>query len=293
MHDLNELAVFAAVVRHGGFTPAANALGMQKSTVSRMVTRLEERLDARLLVRTSRQLSVTEVGRALHERCAEGLRLLDLAAGVVDPVEQAAGTVRLTAMPDFAQRYLTSLVAEFSTKYPRIQVELVLTTRLVDLVEERIDLAIRPGPLPDSSLVARRLGTSGRHLVASPAYLATKGRPRTLRDLTQHDCLAYRANSGALTWRLATAKGPRNVRLPARLSADDFTVLREWAVAGLGIAMLPAFVCDAAIERRALVPILRNAVAESVPVFLVQPHGRHLPTRVRLLHDCIVDQLRL
>ncbi len=291
MRDLNELAVFSAVVQHGGFTAAAHALGMQKSTVSRMVTRLEERLETVLLVRTSRHLSVTAAGRSFHERCVDGLRLLEAVEGV-EPIDQAVGSVRLTAMPDFARRYLTSLVVEFAKEHPRIQIELVLTTRLVDLIEERVDLAIRPGPLPDSSLVARRLGTSGRHLVASPAYLATKGQPRTFRDLSRHDCLAYRVTDGALTWRFATPKGRRNVRLPVRLTADDFTVLREWALAGLGITMLPAFVCDADIQRGALVPILRNAVSESVPVFLVQPQGRYQPNRVRLFREFIVGRLK-
>ena len=169
----------------------------------------------------------------------------------------------------------------------------MLTTRLVDLIEERVDLAIRPGPLPDSSLVARRLGTSGRRLVASPAYLAAKGRPRSLRDFARHDCLAYRVSHGSLTWRLTTPKGPRNVRVPARLTADDFTVLRGWALAGLGIAMLPAFVCDADIERGELIPILRNGVSEFVPIFLVQPQGRYLPNRVRLFREFIVGRLKL
>jgi DNA-binding transcriptional LysR family regulator len=292
MRDLNELAVFSAVVRHQSFTKAASALGVPKSTVSRMVARLEERLETRLLARTSRHLSVTDAGRIFHERCAEGLRLLE-AAEVVEPIEQAVGSVRVTAMPDFAQRYISSLVGEFAKIHPRIQVELMLTTRLVDLIEERVDLAVRPGPLPDSSLVVRRLGTSGRQLVASPAYLATRGRPRSLRDLARHDLLAYRATEGKLTWRLLTAKGPRNLRLPARLAADDFTVLLEWAVAGLGIALLPAFVCEPAVTSRALVPVLRASVTESVPVFLVHPEGRHLPTRVRLLYDFLVERIEL
>ncbi|MDP1922848.1 MAG: LysR family transcriptional regulator [Myxococcales bacterium] len=287
MRDLNELAVFSAVVRHGGFTAAAKALGLQKSTMSRMVSRLEERLETRLLLRTSRQLSVTEAGRVFLERCDEGLRLLDAAEGVVEPVEPA-GTVRITAMPDFAERFIAPLVGQFAKAQPRVQVELILTTRLVDLVEERIDLAIRSGPLPDSSLVARRIGTARRCLVASPAYLEARGRPRSVSDLARHDCLAYRTIDGSVSWRLITPTGPRNVRLEARLAADDFTVLRDWALAGLGISMLPGFVCEEGLKSGELVPLLRSSVQEEVPLFLVHPQGRHLPSRVRLLHDFLV-----
>lgn len=293
MRDLNELAVFSAVARHGGFTAAAKALGMQKSTLSRMVARLEERLETRLLLRTSRRLSVTEAGRAFLERCDEGLRLLEAAEGGVEGAEHAAGVVRITAMPDFAQRYLAPLVGQFAKEQPRVQVELLLTTRLVDLVEERVDLAIRSGPLPDSSLVARRIGTAGRCLVASPRYLAARGRPRSIAELARHDCLAYRAVDGEVGWRLLTARGPRSVRLAARLAADDFTVLHQWALAGLGVTLLPGFVCEAALKSGALVPLLRGAVQEEVPLFLVHPQGRHLPTRVRLLHDFLVAKLRV
>lgn len=292
MRDLNELAVFSAVVRHGGFTAAATALGMQKSTLSRMVARLEERLETRLLLRTSRQLSVTEAGRVFLERCDEGLRLLDAAEGVVEPVEPA-GTVRMTAMPDFAERFVAPLVAQFAKAHPRVQVELILTTRLVDLVEERVDLAIRSGPLPDSSLVARRIGTARRCLVASPAYLEARGRPRSVSDLVRHDVLAYRTTDGAVSWRLITSTGPRNVRLEARLAADDFTVLRDWALAGLGVSLLPGFVCEQGLKSGALVQLLRSSVQEEVPLFLVHPQGRHLPTRVRLLHDFLVAKLRV
>lgn len=292
MRDLNELAVFSAVVRHGGFTAAATALGMQKSTLSRMVARLEERLETRLLLRTSRQLSVTEAGRVFLERCDEGLRLLDAAEGVLEPVEPA-GTVRMTAMPDFAERFIAPLVAQFAKAHPRVQVELVLTTRLVDLVEERVDLAIRSGPLPDSSLVARRIGTARRCLVASPAYLEARGRPRSVSDLVRHDVLAYRTTDGAVSWRLITSTGPRNVRLEARLAADDFTVLRDWALAGLGVSLLPGFVCEEGLKSGALVQLLRSSVQEEVPLFLVHPQGRHLPTRVRLLHDFLVAKLRV
>lgn len=291
MRDWNEVAVFERVVRHGGFTPAAKALGLQKSTVSRMVARLEERLGVRLLERTSRQVLVTAAGRAYVERCAEGLRLLEAAEGDVEPADEPVGTVRLTAVPDFAQRFLAPLVGQFSRAFPRVQVELVLTTRVVDLLEERVDLAVRSGPLPDSSLKARRVGTAHRRLVASPSYLETHGRPRTVADLSRHACLGYRSTDGVASWRLFTRAGPKTVRVTARLSADDFEVLHGWAREGLGVAMLPGFVCDASIAAGALVPVLQRAIDDEVPLFLVHPAGRHLPARVRVLRDFLVERL--
>lgn len=291
MRDLNQLAVFAAVVRHGGFTAAARALALQKSTVSRMVARLEERLETPLLQRTSRHFAVTDAGRLLLSRCEEGLRLLEAAEGVVQTVEQAGGRVRLTAMPDFAERFLAPLLVEFSRREPRIQVELLLTTRVVDLLEERVDVAIRSGPLADSSLMARRVGLAQRYLVASPSYLAARGRPRTANDLKRHECLAYRTSEGTATWRLLTAGRTRNVRLSPRMAADSFTVLHDWAVAGLGITLLPGFVCQTSIDLGRLVPVLRSAVAEDVPVFLVYARDRNLPRRVRVLIDFLVARL--
>lgn len=291
MRDWNEVAVFEAVVRRGGFTAAAQSLGLQKSTVSRMVARLEERLGVRLLERTSRQVAVTAAGRAYVERCGEALRLLEAAEGDVEPPDEPVGAVRLTAVPDFAQRFLAPVIGAFARAYPRVQVDLVLTTRVVDLIEERVDLAIRSGPLPDSSLVARRVGTARRRLVASPAYLAAQGRLRTVDDLTRHDCLGYRSAEGFATWRLRTRAGPRTVRVKTRLSADDFEVLLSWAQEGLGITMLPGFVCDSAIEAGRVVSVLQRALVDEVPLFLVHPAGRHLPARVRALRDFLVARL--
>lgn len=291
MHDLNELAVFAAVVRAGGFTAAARALGMQKSTVSRRVARLEERLGAQLLVRTSRQVAVTEAGRAFFERCDEGLRLLAAAEGEVALVDRPAGSVRITAVPDFAQVCLAPLVGRFVALHPLVNVELVLTTRVVDLVEEGVDLAIRSGPLPDSSLVARKIATVRRRLVASPAYLAARGFPADLGALSGHECLAYRTTDGVATWRVATPSGPRNARVGARLAADDFQVLKGWALAGQGIAVLPGFVCQPEIDDGRLVPVLVDALRDVVPLYLVHPASRHLPARVRALKEFLVEAL--
>jgi DNA-binding transcriptional LysR family regulator len=185
------------------------------------------------------------------------------------------------------------VVGAFVTQHPRVVVEFLLTTRLVDLVEERVDLAVRSGPLPDSSLIARRIGTGGRCLVASPAYVRARGRPRQVADLARHDCLVYRTTDGVASWPLLTPAGPRNVRVQVRLAADGFGVLRDWALAGLGIAMLPRLVCEDALASGALVQVLRSAIQEEVPLFLVHPQGRHLPARVRLLHDFLVAKLQV
>lgn len=292
MKNLNELAAFSAVVDHGGFTAAAHALSMQKSTLSRMVSRLEKRLDAPLLVRTSRQLAVTDAGRELHTRLTEALGLVASAeSAAAKREEDASGVVRLTAMPDFAAVWLAPLVAEFARKHPRVSVELVLTTRLVDLVAERIDLAVRSGPLPDSSLVAQRIGFARRCIVASDAYLKRRGIPQNASDLADHDCLAYRATEGEASWKVHQKGRAKNIRVKARLAADDFGILLAWARRGLGITMLPGFVCDGDLRAGRLVSVLPALVNDAVPLFLVHPEGRHLSASVRLFKDFLVGEL--
>ncbi len=293
MKDLNELAAFCAVVDHCGFTPAAHALSMQKSTLSRMVSRLEARLEVPLLVRTSRKLAVTDAGRELHTGITEALRLVASTESLAAKREEdTSGVVRLTATPDFAALWLAPLVADFSRRYPRASVELVLTTRLVDLVAERIDLAVRSGPLPDSSLVGQRVGVARRCIVASEAYLKRRGTPRSAAELRHHDCLAYHATDGEVRWKVHEKGRAKHVRLPVRLAADDFGILLDWSLRGLGIAMLPGFVCATDLRAGRLVSVLSELVTDAVPLFLVHPAGRHLSATVRLFKNFLVTELQ-
>jgi DNA-binding transcriptional LysR family regulator len=278
--DLNEIAVFTRVVQAGSFTAAARALAMPKSTVSRKVADLEERLDARLLQRTTRKLSLTDAGRAYYEH---GLRIvteLEAAERAVTSLQdQPRGLLRITAPLNGA--WLGEIVADYMRHNPDVQIELLCTARNVDLVEERFDLGIRAGALPDSSLVARSLGNATWVLAATPAYLKRKRRPRTPEDLKDHDFLAF--GSGSMAFNLALANEDHTVELSllARLLVSDFDILHAAARAGLGIGLLPASHSTKDLRAGRLERVLHGWNAPATPVHAVYPTARHLSAKVK------------
>jgi DNA-binding transcriptional LysR family regulator len=278
--DLNEIAVFTRVVQAGSFTAAARVLAMPKSTVSRKVADLEQRLDARLLQRTTRKLSLTDAGRAYYEH---GLRIvaeLEAAERAVTSLQdRPRGLLRITAPLNAA--WLGEIVAHYMKRNPEVQIELLCTARTVDLVEERFDLGIRAGALPDSSLVARSLGSAAWILAATPAYLRKKRRPRTPEDLEGHDFLAFGAGSMSITVRLAKDGRSTELALPARLVASDFDVLLAAARAGLGVALVPASQVTDDLRAGRLERVLREWNAPATPVHIVYPTARHLSAKVK------------
>ena len=289
MPDLGLVAVFVKVVELESFTGAANALGLPKSSVSRSVTQLEEGLGVRLLQRTSRKLSLTDAGRGFFDRVREPLN------GVVDAMDTAAessrsptGTIRITAPPDMGQTLLAGPIVEFVRKYPQIHIDLALTSRMVDLVQERFDLAVRATErLEDSSLVARRLGGPQMGLFASAAYLKRRGKPRTCAELAEHECVLFRAHDARATWRLKGPNGVESVEVRGPLSADDMAFVRRAVVEGAGIGMMPM------MREKDLVRVLPDHVLEtSGTLYLVMPSGRHVPARVALLRDFLIDKLK-
>src|SRR6185295_17611582 len=212
--DLNRLAIFVRVVEASSFTGAARALGLRKSSVSRGVTRLEEELGVRLLHRTTRSLALTDAGRVYFDSVREALSGVEEAtAGVKEMGHEPQGTIRVTAVPDFAATFLAPLVSRFVRRYPKIHVDLVLTSRSVDLIDEGIDIAVRGGKLKDSSLVARKIFNTDLQLFAAPSYLRRRGVPKRLRDLTAHDFLLYRPEGGKNTLRLSGPKGDETVEV--------------------------------------------------------------------------------
>jgi len=282
--DLNEMVVFARVVQARSFTAAARTLGMPKSTVSRKVAELEDRLDVRLLQRTTRKLSLTDVGRTYYEYCAR-------IAGEVDDAERAVadlhatprGLLRVTAGLNAA--YLGPIVADYMKRNPHVQVELLCTGRAVDLVEERFDVGIRAGALPDSSLIARPLGRATWFLVATPGYLKKRGRPKTPDDLKKHDCLFFGAGSTTFPLRLERDQELAQLALPARLLVSDFDIVFAAATAGLGIALLPGFRCVDALRARELERVLREWEPPVTPIHAVYPSTRHLSPKVKSFVD--------
>jgi DNA-binding transcriptional LysR family regulator len=288
--DLNRIAMFTRVVETSSFTAAARSLGLRKSSVSRAVSHLEEELGVRLLNRTTRSVSLTDAGRVYFDRVREGLSFVtDATADVKEMGQEPQGTVRLTAVPQFAEYFLADPLVRFVRRYPKIQIDLVLTSRSVDLVEENIDIAIRAGRLEDSSLVARKIMATDLQLAAAPSYLKRRGTPKTLRDLAAHDCLLYRPEAGKNVWRLAGPDGPESVEVKGPLGADDMAFLYQAALAGAGIALLPALAQPRYVE---LVRVLPEYAMKGGAVYLVSPHARHQLARVRLLGDHLLLQLK-
>lgn len=288
--DLNEIAVFARVVQAGSFTAAARALSMPKSTVSRKVLELEERLGSRLLQRTTRKLSLTDVGRAYYEHAARIVSEVEEAERAVSNLEQAPrGLLRVTTPINFG--FLGPILSAYLARHPEVQLELVCTDRVVDLVEERFDVGIRAGPLADSALIARGLGNARRLLVASRGYLRKRGRPRAPEDLGAHDCIVFGAGSGGSSYRLSD--GTRSVEVPlrARLTVNDLDVLHAAASAGLGIALLPIFRCLEEVRSRKLERILDGWDAPLTPIHAVYPSTRHLSPKVKSFVDHLQAQM--
>ncbi len=288
--DLNEMVVFARVVRAGSFTAAATALGMPKSTVSRKVAELEQRLDARLLQRTTRKLSLTDVGRTYYEYCAR-------IAGEAEEAERAVralqgtprGLLRVTAGLNSA--YLGAIVSDYLKRYPEVQLELFCTGRTVDLVEERFDLGIRAGTLADSTLIARSLGRVTWFLVATRAYLKKRGRPKSPEQLKEHDCLFFGSGSTTVGLRLMNGETPAQVDVPARMLVSDFDILHAMAAAGLGIALLPAFRCVDDLRAQRLDRVLRDWNPPSTPIHVVYPSTRHLSPKVKSFVDHLHERM--
>ena len=292
--DLNAAAVLVRVVQAGSFRTAAKLLGMPKTSVSRKVAELEEHLGARLINRTTRTFALTDAGAAFVEQAEIALAHVEAAEQAVSVLQrEPKGRLRVTTTVNLGQILLAPLVAEFLQAYPGVEVTMHLTDRNVDLVAERFDVALRTGPLADSSLVAQRIASGPLRVFASPRYLEAHGTPKKPADLAGHNCLLF-AKTGAApraTWSLGKAKRLREVAVAGRLVADDFVVLREAAVQGLGLARLPVIHAKEAVRRRQLVSILDEYAPPAVPLNLVYLGGRHLPPRTRAFIEFIRPRL--
>lgn len=282
--DLNEIVVFARVVQTGSFTAAAAALGMPKSSVSRKVSELEERLKSRLLQRTTRTLSLTDVGRTYYEYCLRIVAEIEEAERAVSQLQDTPrGPLRVTAPLNFA--FLGPIVADFLKRYPEVQLDLVCTDRVVDLVEERFDVGIRAGALADSTLIARNLGQAPRFLVASPAYLKKHGRPKAPEDLARHDCLLFGAGRERALMRLEADGRALELEVPVKLVVNDTDMLHAAAVAGLGVALVPIFRCTSDLKQKRLERVLPAWKAPLTPIHAVYPSTRHLSPKVKTFVD--------
>ena len=257
--DLNDVATFVRVAEGGGFTAAAKALGVPKSTVSRSLARLEKALGVRLLHRTTRALALTDAGRAYFERVHDALSgVAEASADVVDLGKDPRGTIRITAPVDIGQALLAEVITRFVEKYPDVRFEVSLTARVVDLVAEGFDLAVRASPLRDSSLVARRLGGAGMGLFASLDYLKRRGTPAKVADLAGHEFIGFRAESMRGPLVLSGPDGEERAHVVGGIEADDLLFVHRLIVAGAGIGLMPLFLaaCAPKAEREGLARVL-------------------------------------
>jgi DNA-binding transcriptional LysR family regulator len=294
MSLFDDMRVFTTVVETGSFSGAARRLGVAKSVISRRIAVLEARLQASLFNRTTRRLSVTEIGRAYFDRAR---RILDDVIEAEDAARslhgELVGRLRLAAPLTFSRDHLSEAVATFLSEHPRLEIELDLNDRHVDLVNEGFDLAIRIGELPDSSLIARYLAPCRRVVCASPSYLAQFGEPRTLDDLTaqEHRCLVYSNRLVSAQWRFRVGDDWQSPKVQAhRLIANEGHTLRDAAIAGLGLVVLPTFVVSPALVRGQLRAVLKNYSLPEPSIYAVWPPGRQLSAKVRALVEMMAQR---
>lgn len=289
--DLNEVTIFVKVVQSGSFIGASRALDIPKATVSRKIAQLEEKLTVRLLQRTTRKVSLTEIGQLYFDRCVRVLEDLDAANLAVAEMQAVpSGTLRLSASVVFGVAILSRWVAEFMQQYPQIKVEVFLTNQYVDMVAQRIDAAVRLG-IPDSTLVRHHLGTMLYWLCASPAYIAAHGEPTSPQELFQHHCLSTMSEnpSGTTPWNLKNGKEIVEIKVPPRLRVNGFLFIKQLLIAGNGIALAPYFLVLDEIHAGTLVRILPDWYGSEKDLYLVYPSDQHLAPKLRAWIE-FVDQ---
>lgn len=292
MDKLNAMRAFARVAESGSFSSAARLLGRSKAVVSKQVAMLESSLGVQLLVRTTRQVRLTEVGRRYQERCAQVLAELDdLESNVQQSQASPRGVLRVTGPQTFAELHLSAAISAFLERYPELKVELALTDRVLDLVDNGFDVAIRVGQLEDSSLLARRLASSSIVICAAPAYLARRGVPRTPEQLSAHDLVLDTNIRQPGTWRFRRGSRTVNVRVAGRLQVNSAVMVRHFLIGGAGIGLCPEFVVREDLEAGRLVPVLQKFSGYELGVYAVYPHARHVPSRVRVFVDFLADYL--
>ena len=292
IHHSDEIAVFVNVVREGGFSAAAKALQLTPSAVSKQVARLEDRLNVRLLNRTTRHLSMTEEGEVFFDRATAILAEIDeVEALVSDRRDTPRGTLRVSSSISFGRHQIVPMLPEFLNAFPDLRLQLSLDDNLVDLVQEGFDVAIRMADLTDSSLVARRLAVDRRVLCAAPSYIEKYGVPQSPEALRDHNCLVVSNVPSMHDWAFTFGNTVRKIHVEGRFEANSGVAVHEAALAGLGIAQLAAFMVAPDLRSGRLVSFLEDRVADGKPIYAVYPHRRHLSPKVRAFIDFLVDKL--
>ena len=293
MESLTDVAVFVKVVESGSFTAAAERLSISKSVVSKYVTRLETRLGARLLNRSTRRISLTEVGRAFYQRSQSALLELEQAEAEVSHLQsEPRGTLRINAPMSFGILHLAPAIPELLQHYPELSVDIQFDDRKIDLIEGAYDVAITIANLADSALVARRLGPCHHCLVASPEYLHRHGIPRTPPELQNHRIISYSYQESVQQWEFLTPEGkPIMVSINGRVEMNNSLGMREAVLNGAGIMRAPTFVVGNDIKQGRLVPLLTSYQTLQLSIYAVYPQRRHLSPKVRAFVDFMLERI--
>jgi DNA-binding transcriptional LysR family regulator len=292
MDRMTSMATFVKVVETGGFSTAARALDMSPSMVTTHVQSIEERLGVRLLNRSTRKVGLTEVGQAYYERCVQILSEMDDADKIAQALQSTPrGTLRLNTsivMPPL----ISPVISEFVRLYPDVGVEMVISDRMVDLVEEGFDLSIRATPVPDLSLIVRRLATYRFVICATPEYLAQRGTPRTPADLANHNCLIFSQSPWGNDWQFSGPEGDQRVTVTGNLRSNSAVALRLAALCGQGLLATMSFQVADDLKSGRLVSVLSDFLPNEYPVLAVYPHRHRLSAKVRSFIDVVARHFR-
>ena len=294
MDRFENMRTFTRVVEAGSISGAADRLSVAKSAVSRRLKELETHLSVELFHRTTRKMNLTDSGRAFYH---QAVRILDDVLEAELATSQAHGTLKgnlKVALPSsFGHMHMTPVINDFLKEHPQIEFDLDFNDREVDLIQEGFDLAIRIGKLPDSSLIARRLAPVQTVVCASPEYLKNTGRPQVPEDLSEHQCIAYNLLSDTEYWYLSDSEGKEiKTRIHPCLKASTGEFIRDAAVDGRGIVLLPSFIVYKEIESGALITLLQNYQPPAMNAYAIYPQTRHLSQRVRAFVDLLVERFK-
>jgi DNA-binding transcriptional LysR family regulator len=294
MDKFTAMTVFAKVVEQGSFARAAERLNLSTSAVSRHIADLETHLDARLLNRTTRKLSLTESGQAFFERCIQLLSDLEEAESLAtSSTAEPRGTLKLTCPINFGIRYLAPAIGAFQQRYPAAHFVVSLSDRFVDLVDEGLDLAVRIGEAGNSNLIAKKIGEMRLICCASPAYLKRHGTPTHPQDLTTHNCLAYSYSKSKNHWAFEDKSGVLfDVPIKGSVEANNGEMLLAVALQGIGIVLDPDFSVSAAIKAGSLVAILTDYQPRRINIYAAYPSRRHLSAKVRTFVDFLSERFK-
>ena len=290
--DLNEVAVFIKVIQSGSFSKAAKQLSMPNSTVSSKVSSLEKRLGITLIQRTTRKLNITPAGQAYFKRCIQGLEEIQAAEMEIAQTQgEPQGLFRITAPIELGSSVLPGLLSEYTSRYPKVRVEVLLTDQRLDLLSESVDLAIRAGELKDSTLIAKKIGSACFSLYASPKFLKSHDLPTHPRELRNLPCLQF-TPAGTEEWKLTSSKGAFNAILSGRIIANDLSLIKNLTLRGDGIALMPTFFCQSELDSGKLVKVLPEWRTNLSSVHFVYPAQKFVTPKLTAFIKMATDVLK-